>query len=183
MLRIGSFGPEVTELQTKLNSLHFIIGRPTGGFGIKTRSAVKRLQCAYGLKQDGIVGPNTRKALAKNGQLSKHFHVDEFYSKGNGNLKLNQELITRLERLRNILDRPIRITPNGGYRDRRHNRNVGGVPKSQHVLGRAADIVVKSRSLDLIALRASDAGFRGIGIYHGDGFVHVDIRLGPVARW
>jgi len=181
MLRIGSFGRKVKELQIKLNRLHFIIGRPTGGFGIKTRSAVKRFQCAYGLKQDALVGPKTRAALAKNGQLSKHFHVDEFYSKGNGDLNLNQELITRLEKLRSSLGRAIYIT--SGYRDPRYNRRVGGVRKSQHVLGRAADIVVKGRSLGNIASRANEAGFRGIGIYHRNNFIHVDVRLGRTARW
>ena len=178
MLRIGSFGRKVKELQIKLNKLHFIIGRPTGGFGIKTRSAVKRLQCAYGLKQDAIVGPKTRAALAKNGQLSPHFHVDEFYSKGNGDLKLNQELITRLEKLRNELKAPIRIT--SGYRDPRYNRRVGGARNSMHLQGRAADITVVNSSIGEIVNAAERVGFNGIGRYST--FVHVDVR-GWRARW
>jgi len=181
MLKIGSWGKDVRELQIKLNRLHFIVGHPTGGFGIKTRNAVKRLQQAYGLKMDGIVGPLTRKALAKDGQLSPHFHVDEFYSRGNGDLKLNQELITRLEKLRKKLGSPIRIM--SGYRDPRYNRAVGGVKNSQHLLGRAADIVVKDQRIEIIARKAESVGFKGVGAYYKQGFVHVDVRLGPTARW
>lgn len=53
MLRNGSKGPEVKKIQEKLGV------EPTGNFGPKTEAAVKAWQKANGLKDDGIVGPNT----------------------------------------------------------------------------------------------------------------------------
>lgn len=53
VLRNGSKGPEVKKIQEKLGV------EPTGNFGPKTEAAVKAWQKANGLKDDGIVGPNT----------------------------------------------------------------------------------------------------------------------------
>jgi len=182
MLKKGMRGPDVTDLQKQLNKLHFLIGKADGVFGRKTKNAVRRFQQAYGLKMDGVVGVMTDKALLKDGQLSKHFHVDEFYCKnGNGDLKLNQELITRLESLRNKLGRPIHVV--SGYRDPKYNKSVGGAMFSQHKLGRAADVTVSRRKLATIRAKTIECGFKGIGTYRKQGFTHVDIRLGRTARW
>jgi putative chitinase len=53
ILKNGSKGPEVKKIQEKLGV------EPTGNFGPKTEAAVKAWQKANGLKDDGIVGPNT----------------------------------------------------------------------------------------------------------------------------
>jgi putative chitinase len=53
LLRNGSEGPEVKKIQEKLGV------EPTGTFGPKTEAAVKTWQKTNGLKDDGIVGPNT----------------------------------------------------------------------------------------------------------------------------
>lgn len=55
MLKLGSTGNEVTELQKKLGIM--------GEFGPKTEDAVKKFQAARGLAVDGIAGPITLKAL------------------------------------------------------------------------------------------------------------------------
>lgn len=47
-----------------------------------------------------------------------------------------------LEPLRKMLGRPVRI--NSGYRSARLNKEVGGVPNSYHLTGRAADIFCKN---------------------------------------
>jgi hypothetical protein len=53
MLRMGSSGPLVAELQTDL-------GVPADGiFGKNTAKAVRAVQRAAGLQQDGVVGPDT----------------------------------------------------------------------------------------------------------------------------
>ena len=49
-----------------------------------------------------------------------------------------------LQPLRDYLGVPVVIT--SGYRCRALNRLVGGVPNSQHILGEAADIVVKDNA-------------------------------------
>jgi putative chitinase len=53
LLRLGSFGEDVTKLQVKLGV------DPIGKFGPKTEAAVKGWQSAHGLTPDGIVGDST----------------------------------------------------------------------------------------------------------------------------
>lgn len=78
ILRLNSKGQSVLELQKRLNSLGFIIsktgqgspGNETNTFGRLTEEAVKRLQRANSLNNDGIVGNKTWKAILKN-ELNK----------------------------------------------------------------------------------------------------------------
>lgn len=70
-----------------------------------------------------------------------------------------------------------------GFRCAKHNAEVQGAPKSQHLLGNAADCrSVKNYNGRLMARMAEDVKiFRmgGIGIYPT--FCHVDV--GPKRRW
>lgn len=59
----GSRGTEVVELQQALNSRGYWCGTTDGIFGAKTYNAVIRFQRDSGLAVDGIVGPQTKKAL------------------------------------------------------------------------------------------------------------------------
>lgn len=59
----GSTGPYVTEVQTKLQSLGFYSGAVDGVFGPLTEQAVRDFQQSRGLAVDGVVGPNTWRAL------------------------------------------------------------------------------------------------------------------------
>lgn len=63
LLRSGSRGPQVGELQSALNALGFNCGEPDGVFGKKTSDAVKAFQRANHLDVDGVVGRDTRAAL------------------------------------------------------------------------------------------------------------------------
>lgn len=61
-LRKGSRGDCVKYLQNKLNSFGYGLG-VDGDFGSGTDSAVRRFQSSKGLTSDGVVGPNTWRAL------------------------------------------------------------------------------------------------------------------------
>lgn len=63
ILRSGSRGSEVTELQATLTLLGFYDGTVDGFFGDTTIAAVGRFQEAAGLGKDGIVGPATWERL------------------------------------------------------------------------------------------------------------------------
>ncbi len=63
LYKLGSKGREVEKIQEKLKALDLYIGPIDGIFGGGTLSGVKRFQHIKGLKVDGIVGPETWKAL------------------------------------------------------------------------------------------------------------------------
>ncbi|MDE3723508.1 L,D-transpeptidase family protein [Nocardiopsis sp. N85] len=63
-LRNGASGPAVTELQERLLGLGYWLDGADGRFGHHTAQAVVALQKAAGIDRDGVVGPDTRAALA-----------------------------------------------------------------------------------------------------------------------
>lgn len=63
-LSLGDHGPAVLQLQKRLSALGYWLGPPDGVFGDSTQQAVYALQKAAGISRDGIVGPETRRALA-----------------------------------------------------------------------------------------------------------------------
>ncbi len=63
ILKKGSRGPAVEELQRKLTSLGFTTKGIDGAFGNNTDQAVRQFQKSRRLTVDGVVGPATRKAL------------------------------------------------------------------------------------------------------------------------
>ena len=65
LLREGSRGEEVRELQKALIELEYMEGKPTGVFDKKTTEAVRRFQRDRELEVDGICGPITRAELKK----------------------------------------------------------------------------------------------------------------------
>jgi len=125
-----------------------------------------------------------------NNRLSKNFTFTEFASKDGAeptpdvleNLrKLTRNLEVIREHFGNV---PIKI--NSGWRSPAHNAKIGGVKNSQHVKGKAADIVIKGFTPRQIAaeleklIEAKKISQGGIGVYPN--FLHYDIR-GKKARW
>lgn len=113
--------------------------------------------------------------------LSADFKVREFASKdGADEVLVAEELVALLQSIRDHFGKPVTI--NSGYRSKSHNAAVGGTPKSQHLRGTAADIVVRGISPLAVAQFAEyllgDRG--GIGVYPS--FTHVDVRENR-ARW
>lgn len=111
------------------------------------------------------------------GDLSPHFSKIEFRCKCPRKhlepFPLELELVQVLERVRARAGRPLPIL--SGYRCPAHNRSIGGAPKSQHLLGRAADLEVGMVSVEA----AIGAGARGIGTRRG-WVVHLDVRPGQL---
>lgn len=63
LIKIGSKGDDVKMLQTRLLSRGFDPGPVDGTFGVLTDGAVRSFQQANGLLVDGVVGPDTLRAL------------------------------------------------------------------------------------------------------------------------
>ena len=77
----------------------------------------------------------------------KYFRINEFVCRCG--CEMPAEVEANIEALvSNVLD-PLRdeygkpIYVNSGYRCEKHNKAVGGVPRSQHMLGQAADISLR----------------------------------------
>lgn len=116
------------------------------------------------------------------GDLTKDFSRDEFKCKcGCGMDCIDIRLVKGLQALRDKLGKPVII--NDADRCPRHNKEVGGAPNSQHMLGRAADIHVNGVSPGDVADAAETIPvFASGGIGRYATFVHVDVR-GHKARW
>lgn len=122
-------------------------------------------------------------------QLTKNFYKIEFESRDGTKmpdhvLQNIKELADNLQKVRDTLAEAINI--NSGYRSETHNKIVGGVKNSQHLLGKAADVSMKNYTSKELAVIFEDLILNGVikegglGLYNG--FVHYDIR-GTRARW
>jgi uncharacterized protein YcbK (DUF882 family) len=116
------------------------------------------------------------------GDISKHFRRSEFACKcGKCDFDtVDTTLLNVLEEVRGYFGKPVTIT--SGCRCESHNKDVGGSQNSQHLYGRAADIVVAQTSpqsvYDFVNLMYPLS--LGLGLYSG--WVHIDSRNGK-ARW
>jgi len=108
------------------------------------------------------------------GDLSPHFSGAEFRCRHCKKLQVHPALIDALEDLRAI-GYPQGLVVRSGYRCTAHNRTVGGVKSSQHMLGTAADIDPRMTLQRVLELEI----FSGIGWQRHGGtqmVVHVDVR-------
>lgn len=112
---------------------------------------------------------------------SPHFSDAELCCKHCGKNGCRPELLTALEALRAILSRPITI--NAAYRCPVHNKAVGGVRDSQHLLGLAADISVPGLTATQLETAARQIpAIHGIGRDDYQHYLHLDLRPKP-AHW
>ena len=83
LLKNGSRGELVKQLQTRLNEQGYKAGTADGIFGRNTEQAVKALQSVAGITVDGKVGKNTWTALLEGMGVpaSAHFKLSEFKCK------------------------------------------------------------------------------------------------------
>ncbi|MGB7087736.1 MAG: D-Ala-D-Ala carboxypeptidase family metallohydrolase [Phormidesmis sp.] len=74
------------------------------------------------------------------------------------------------------------IVVNSGYRDPITNRRVKGASNSRHLRGDAVDFYVKGVDVVDTFYKVKKHHPKG-GLAVGRGFVHIDLRPGPAARW
>lgn len=121
--------------------------------------------------------------------MTKNFKIHEFQCKCGCEMPAEvlaniKELAENLQVVRDMLGEPIKI--NSAYRCEAHNKRIGGTIFSQHIKGKAADIVVKNIRPEKVVIaldKMQDSGFikkGGIGAY--ETFTHLDIR-GYEAKW
>lgn len=157
-----------------------------GVIGDMTRNAIKTFQADYNkrfnksITVDGLHGTQTYAALRlwkkqAGNKGTRNFKISEFASKDGGGLPkggIDANLLLKLEQLRfNLGGKAIVI--NSGYRTASHNKRVGGASGSQHLYGKAADIVVRGVKPSAV-YKAADKLFNGLGKYNT--FTHIDTR-------
>ena len=122
--------------------------------------------------------------------MTKNFSIKEFQCKCGCTIPQEVEynivkLSNQLQAIRDYVKTPITI--NSAYRCKSHNKAVNGSDRSQHLLGKAADIVIRGYDPSLETYPLVEALINegeilqgGLGKY--DTFTHYDIRK-TKARW
>lgn len=108
-------------------------------------------------------------------QLSKNFTSIEFDCHGRGccsSTKIDSKLVNYLQQIRDYFGEAVSI--NSGYRCVKHNANVGGASRSNHMDGEAADIRIRGKTPIELARVAEKLGILGIGVYSWG--IHIDTR-------
>ena len=108
-----------------------------------------------------------------------NFSPRELACKGTGQLLVDETAINKLQQLRDALGKPLIVV--SAYRSPEHNRRVGGATNSYHMKGVAFDISMANQDPMEFEIMAKEVGFRGIGYYPKQGFMHID--LGPDRHW
>lgn len=126
----------------------------------------------------GVATYSRKKDGAKVFRISRekvcNFKVVEFACHdGSDEIKIDADLVISLQTIR---DKYGPVTINSAYRNAAYNKKIGGASRSQHIYGKAADIVVKGQTPLTIARYAEKElpYINGIGLYKG--FTHVDTR-------
>ena len=122
-------------------------------------------------------------------KLTENFNREEFDCADGSEMPIEvqlniAELAVQLEIIRSHFNAPVTI--NSAYRSPEHNRKIGSNDSSQHILGKAADIVVKGVApddvYDAIEFLISEGLVKEGGLGRYNTFTHYDTR-GTRARW
>lgn len=154
------------------------------------RNIICDIQRKIGATVDGVAGNET---IVKNDEYNKkqtkqyswedvkHFKQSEFTCKcGCGMNNIDLELVKILDEIRDYFGQPVIIS--SGCRCKNHNAKVGGVQGSRHVLGKAADIVVRNVSKDKVLAKCKEYVAFGRARYtytnnsNMGNAVHIDIK-------
>ena len=122
-------------------------------------------------------------------KLTKNFNKSEFECKCGCEMPEDvmfeiQKLAAQLQTIRDFIRKPVKLT--NAYRCPKHNKEVGGVSNSQHILGKAADIQIKDLDTAEVYKTIDNLTEQGHILQGGLGkyntFTHYDIRK-TKARW
>jgi len=110
-----------------------------------------------------------------------NFQKHELDCRETGENEMQHEFMEKLQRLRSIYGKPLRIT--SGFRSVKHSIEAKKVVPGVHTLGVACDIGCQGVEAHRILSLALELGFTGIGVQQkGEGrFLHLD--TGPTRIW
>lgn len=173
VLKRGSKGKEVKELQAKLKS-ELPEVKVDGDFGQLTERALKFIQGALNIRVDGIYGEQTKNALEGKNWLP----ITNFSEPVDDIDQVNHIMVRLVQRIRNALGFAIHYV--NGHRTKAKNDRIRGAKNSAHLDGLAGDLVPigsdRDYRNDLIEREARKLGIVRIGRYPGR-HIHLDISL------
>lgn len=112
------------------------------------------------------------------GDLTRNFSRSEFACKcGCGFDDVSKELVLTLQDLRDHFGEAVNVT--SACRCKAHNAKVGGAKASKHLLGVAADVKVRNKSLFSVYEYLSKKYSGKFGVIEYSSFVHIDMRREP----
>lgn len=117
-------------------------------------------------------------------QITANFSGKEFYCNHCKQLLIDENLVKKLQQLRDIYGTGIIIT--SGYRCPTHNARVGGSNQSLHKDGKAADFIMAGRHNAFQVFTEACKIFGRVGLYQStnnpmSAYIHVDI--GEKGTW
>ena len=132
-----------------------------------------------------------RREPAANDRITAHFRLREFACRDGTPVPPSAHAALRRLCERYLEPMRERFGPGtvvSGYRPRAYNERIGGAARSRHVYDEhrdeaAADVRFARGTPKEWADEAERLGAPGVGRYERSGFVHVDTRRGPPARW
>ena len=122
-------------------------------------------------------------------KLTDNFSLNEFNSKDGAEMPAEVlenilKLSANLQIIRDAIGCTLHV--NSAYRSPEHNKRIGGASKSQHLLGKASDLVSRNHTpkqlYDVIQHLITHGKISEGGLSEYSSFVHYDIR-GTRARW
>ncbi len=114
-------------------------------------------------------------------RLSKNFRQSELECECGCHAYIpNSELVDVLQDLRDHFKVPVRVTSSTRCVD--HNKAIGGVKSSKHLLGLAADVQVAGVSPEVVYEYLDNLYPDKYGIGSYNSFTHIDVREHK-ARW
>lgn len=154
----------------------------------KMRSIIVAEQEKLNVTVDGVAGPETINARDNkkekeelNWDNVKYFRKEEFTCKCGCKMNnIDLRLIKVLDEIREHFGQACIVT--SGCRCSKHNKAVGGVQGSRHVLGKAADIYIKGVSANTLLSYTKQLVNEGTLRYtytnnsNMNGVVHIDIK-------
>ena len=110
----------------------------------------------------------------------RYFKRSEFDCKETGDNEMKSWFIHLLDTVRHECGFPFVVV--SGYRSPLHSKEVVKDKPGMHPAGEAADVAVNGGEQRYMLVEvAIRHGFTGIGV--AKGFVHVDLRKGPIVMW
>jgi RAB protein geranylgeranyltransferase component A len=121
--------------------------------------------------------------------LVGRFMIKDFNSEGTSHILLTQAILYKFLEFIKVWEKQGYSQQDfkviDGYRSKEFNKNEGGAPASQHIIGNAIDLDFKTEPLKAKAIKIFEELLSytgGIGYYPGSTVLHFDVRS-KMARW